>query len=200
MSWTDDSTSQLDNLGYILYYGLAGTGEYEIYYDGSFNPDTFSQNVTGLLTGQEYSFYVVSLNYNGASDASDELTAFTCVEPSDFAAPTFISATTTEITLGWTSPEDNGGCPILTYQLFRNAADGSTPSIQVDASSIDDKPYLDEWEVTGLTATGSEYKFLLKAFNEIGSVTSTETTIVLANVPDTPTSIPTQDYSGTSDT
>lgn len=68
--------------------------------------------------------------------------------------PYYISSTTTSINIGWKSPEDNGGCPIYTYELWRNDGDGTDPSILVDDAAIRGKPYLTSYDVTGLTNLG----------------------------------------------
>jgi hypothetical protein len=76
---------------------------------------------------------------------------------------------------------------------------GGATNIAVDTANIDNKPYLTSFIVsTGLTTLGNTYKFRIRADNEIGYVTSTDTSIVLAAVPVAPPSIPTQDYSQTS--
>jgi hypothetical protein len=46
--------------------------------------------------------------------------------------------------------------------------------IEVDSEQIRDKPYLNEYTITGLTLTGNFYIFKLAIFNEIGSVESLE--------------------------
>jgi hypothetical protein len=111
-----------------------------------------------------------------------------------------MDSTQTSLTVGWSAPDYNGGCPIYTYALMRNDADGLAPSIQVDPSIINNKPYLNSYDVTGLTQLGLPYLFSIRAWNDIGYVESSATSIILAAVPDTPTVVPYQIYSKTTGT
>ena len=61
--------------GYKLAMIKLGTGDSTIVYDGSENSERLFYNVTGLETGQRYTFSVVSVNFNGVSEPSDELVA-----------------------------------------------------------------------------------------------------------------------------
>jgi hypothetical protein len=40
------------------------------------------------------------------------------------------------ITLGWSAPTDNGGCPLLGYKLFRDSGSGGAISTEVDAGIV----------------------------------------------------------------
>lgn len=76
--------------------------------------------------------------------------------------------------------------------MWRDDADGLTPYILVDDTAIRGKPYLTSFNVITLTELGDAYRFFIKAFNDIGSVTSEVSSIILAAVPDTPPLIITQ--------
>ena len=167
-------------------------------YNGNNNPNTLEVNVTGLSTGSIYSFQVLAINYNGLGPLSNELQQIVCLPPASLVTPFYLSSTTQSINLGWSAPLFDGGCPIYSYQLWRNNGDGTTPSIQVDSTIITGKPYLTSYNVTGLTNTGLPYLFYLVALNEVGSVTSSTVSIILAAVPDTPTNIVTQIYAESS--
>jgi hypothetical protein len=79
---------------------------------------------------------VVAINYNGPSEASDALSVHSCVAPSAPGALTRVTGDATTITLAWTSPEDDGGCPLLNYQLMRDSGAGLNDpiAIEVDAA------------------------------------------------------------------
>ena len=64
--------------GYKLAMIKLGTGDSTIVYDGSENSERLFYNVTGLETGQRYTFSVVSVKFNGVSEPSDELVAVVC--------------------------------------------------------------------------------------------------------------------------
>jgi hypothetical protein len=69
--------------------------------------------------------------------------------------------------------------------------------VEVDPSYVADKPYLDQYTITGLTDLGQAHQFTISVTNEIDTSESSATSIILAAVPDTPTSAPTQDFDWT---
>lgn len=107
----------------------------------------------GLKTGQYYAFYVISLDFNSVSEPSDETIAVVCVTPGHIESPKFVAATEDTISLSWQKPFDDGGCPILGYELYISEDSGSTWTI-VDEETIENKPYLVEHTVTSLTNLG----------------------------------------------
>lgn len=61
------------------------------------------------------------------------------------AAPTRVTSTMTTLTLAWTTPLDDGGCPITGYAVFRDDGAGSAINVEVNSASdtnIRDKPTL----------------------------------------------------------
>lgn len=80
--------------GYQLYMATGASGSYSLYYDGDGFPTITSKIVTGLTQGQQYRFKVLALNFNGASAYSSELSTYSCVAPSNMAAPTRTASTT----------------------------------------------------------------------------------------------------------
>ncbi len=198
--WNALTGQDLTVLGYRLYMSQDGQGNNQLIYDGSQNADTRAINVTGLTTGSSYTFFITAINFNGVSQSSDELIQIVCIAPYQISSPYYMDSTQTSLTVGWSAPDYNGGCPIYTYALMRNDADGLAPSIQVDPSIINNKPYLNSYDVTGLTQLGLPYLFSIRAWNDIGYVESSATSIILAAVPDTPTVVPYQIYSKTTGT
>jgi hypothetical protein len=69
----------------------------------------------------------------------------------------------------------------------------------VGVSEIQNRPYLDQYTVSGLTYTGNFYRFKIKAINEVDITISEEESILLAAVPDKPSIEPWQDFSLTND-
>ena len=192
--WTALTAQDLDVEGYGLYMSATGEGnDFELVYDGFSQPDTYAVNITGLSTGKYYSFYLVAKNANGYSNPSNEARWLVCTPPSGLDPPVFSSATANSISLEWSEPDNDGGCPITTYGLFYyNTV--TTAFEEVDQSGIQNKPYITSWTVTGLTDLGDPHLFKLTVANEIDTIESDTVSIILAAVPDTPTSIPTQDY------
>lgn len=145
-----------------------------------------------MSTGDYYAFYVVAVDFNSVSEPSPETVAAVCLPPYHIENPHFISAQKTEITLGWKEPTDDGGCPILGYELLVNDGLGGDVFTAVDVAAIQNRPYITKWTVSGLTLTGNFYKFKIKVINEIDSLTSGAESMLLAAPPDTPTNKPWQ--------
>ena len=93
-------------------------GNLSLVYDGSLNAAITSYLVQGLNTGSYYGFHATSINFNGESLPSDEMTAVVCLAPYHLEKLDFVSATKTSIALSWTQPTSTGGCPILSYAIF----------------------------------------------------------------------------------
>ena len=80
--------------------------------------------------------------------------------PSQPMIPVRLSGTATDIELGWSAPTDDGGCPITGYKIFRDDGAGGLISIEVDPSSVENKPYLNSYIVTlGSNYTGDVFRF-----------------------------------------
>jgi hypothetical protein len=107
----------------------------------------------------------------------------------------------------WTPPDDDGGCSITGYAILAGdedqaSSDGVTYS-EVHSADVRDIPTLSTFTVTelpGTAAAGSNLRFKIMAFNEGGfSLTSTQSLrVVLASVPDQPSSAAARDASVTS--
>jgi len=87
---------------------------------------------------------VSALNYNGEGPKSVPLSIQACVIPSGVPNPVLVSSTITSITISWGSVENDGGCPILSYALFRDDGANGAISTPVDVGTIANKPYLFE--------------------------------------------------------
>ena len=136
-------------------------------YDGTGNTNLLKYYATGLTTGAIYTFNLVALNFNGASDQSTDASFTVCTSPSGLNAPTVYATTETSVSFTWTAPASNGGCSITTYALYSDfGAGGSTFSV-LD-SSIASKPYLRADTVTlASTYTGLTFRVYLTATNSI---------------------------------
>jgi len=147
VQWAESAATEVPILGYKLFMS-ASTGSFSLVYDGSRNPVLRQYTVPNTTTGGQYQFKVVAVNYNGVSPESPELVTYSCVQPTQPAAPARKSGTATTVTLGWAQPSDNGGCPISGYKLYRDDGAGSSVNIEIDAATVNDKPYLQEHTVT----------------------------------------------------
>ena len=89
--------------------------------------------MTGLKTGDSYSFAVQALNFNGASESSDVVSFIICQPPSQFAKPSMASVSRTSITIEWQVPTEEGGCPIYSYSLYQDDGAGGA-LVEIDAA------------------------------------------------------------------
>lgn len=192
----DFPTQDLDIEGYGLY--LSGSGEeadFTLIYDGFSQPTVLTYNVTGLTTGNRYSLYFLAKNYNGYSGSSPESRWLVCLAPSGLDPPLFVSATKTTITLKWSTPESDGGCPITSYDLemYDSGTSSFIPVTPFTSGAYEKiEPYVTSYTVTGLTNLDTAHIFKLKTTNAIATIESTTTSVILAAVPNTPTVAPTQ--------
>lgn len=79
---------------------------------------------------------VSALNYNGEGPKSVPLSIQACVIPSGVPNPVLVSSTITSITISWGSVENDGGCPITGYAIFRD--DGLGGPITTEVNSVSD--------------------------------------------------------------
>jgi hypothetical protein len=88
-------------------------------------PEILEYTVGDLHTGLPYLLSAQTINQNGYSPHSTLATYYPCVNPVSIATPTYVESSQDDlsITIEWRAPEDNGGCAVLGYRLYRD--DGS---------------------------------------------------------------------------
>jgi hypothetical protein len=74
-----------------------------------------------------------------------------CLAPNHIESVRYLSSTKTSINVGWKTPTYTGGCPLLSYSLFVNDGLGGSVFTEVNPVQINNKPYLNSYDVTGLT-------------------------------------------------
>lgn len=140
-------------------------GDFSVIYYGKNVPSLHEYIVTNLVYQRAYRFRIQAENFNGFGDLSDIATFYSCVAPTSLSAPTFVSTTSTSMTIAWEEPTDNGGCPITGYAVFRDDGTGITPAIEINTSNDPDVrniPTLREVTATLLAADlGTTYKFMI---------------------------------------
>lgn len=173
-----------------------GSNEFVLIMNGTDQPERNEFAVLGLQSGERYRFKLQALNFNGASASSPEFTFNACLAPSSLHAPYRLDTTTSSITVGWTEPLDDGGCPVTGYALFRDLADESAPSVEVNSASeatLHSVPTARELVVTNFAASseGKFVRFSVRAYNREGHVDSgTYVAILYAAIPSKPSSTP----------
>ena len=136
------------------------TGEYQVVYSNSQNALLREFDMLDLTTGQLYQLKVSAINFNGESVLSDTLEVYACNFPAQPGRPERVSGTKTSLLLGWIGVEDNGGCPITSYRLYRDNGDAGSISIEVDPDDVRDRPTLTQHDVEfESTETGKFYRF-----------------------------------------
>jgi hypothetical protein len=113
------SATELAASGYKLYMDGANDGNFAVVHDGTGVPGVLELRLTeathGIKEGLAYRFKVTSLNYNGEGPASAEALLYMCLPPADFAAPIYVSSSTSTLNVGWSSPSAVNGCPLSKF-------------------------------------------------------------------------------------
>lgn len=60
-------------------------------------------------------------------------------------------STKTSIEIQWNSPLNDGGCPIIDYDFYRSDNTALSTLIEDGVSTLNYKPYITNYEATGLT-------------------------------------------------
>jgi hypothetical protein len=82
---------------------------------------TITDTDHGLVTGSIYDFKVVATNDVGSSLFSPKLENIMAAQlPTPPIDPVQVYSTSTTITYDWSDPEDNGGTPILDFEIYWN--------------------------------------------------------------------------------
>jgi hypothetical protein len=83
------------------------------------------------------------LNFNGAGLFSSILQVYSCEDIRSVAAPYYVTSTSTSLTIGWTSPVQDGGCSITGFKLFvDDALNIGDPINEVNSISVSNQPSL----------------------------------------------------------
>lgn len=90
-----------------------------------------------MVTGNKYTFRVITVNFNGKSTPSTSFTYNACTVPSGMQAPVRIDlgSTTNNLIIRWQEPKDDGGCPITGYSVYRDDSRGSAVNIEINKDS-----------------------------------------------------------------
>jgi hypothetical protein len=118
-----------------------------------------------------------------------------CVAPSLLRPAYLIQALPNAITIGWHGPEDDGGCPITGYAVFRDNSNDSTVDIEINSvndASIRDSPVLRKVTANNFSPSteGLWFRFKVRVFNREGFFDSNLIRVLNAGPPLSPTFAP----------
>lgn len=105
IKWDAVTDVSLATTGYKLYRDDGNNGNFNLVYDGTGKPGTLYYYDKTMTSGKAYRYKVRSINFNGESDDSDESLIYNCLAPTDIALPSYVSSTSTTLTLKWSSPK-----------------------------------------------------------------------------------------------
>jgi hypothetical protein len=161
IEWSIEPDTEIPITGYVLEWDNAeGDGVFYEIWNGRGRPDGLSYTINAR-TGLKYSFRHKALNSNGESPYSEVLEAYACVSPSAPGRPTWITSTTTSISLSWIRSTDDGGCPVIEYRLYRDAGDGSgVASTEVQANDLRGNSQATSQVVTDLPPASLGHSFV----------------------------------------
>jgi hypothetical protein len=193
-SWTEGDLYEAELVGYNIFIndGYNSPGGVPALVATIDDTSVRSYVHTDLVANYPYSVQVSVITTVGESERSAILETRSCGLPSAPDPPTRLSWTDVPaaLTVQWTAPAEDNGCPIQGYRLYiDNDLDGVTdgeiyPGVGNDADPTDANldPTVLEFEQQGLTAK-QDYAFRVRAYNTLGSVYSDWATITAAGEP-----------------
>jgi predicted phage tail protein len=168
---------------YVVQYSSNSGSSWTTFSDGTSTSTTAT--ITDLSNGTAYIFQVAAVNAAGTgsySTPSSSVTPYTTP-----GAPTGVVGTagSSQVSLSWTAPSDNGGALITDYAIQYSSNGGGTWIPFTDGESANTSTV-----VTGL-ANGTEYTFQVAAINAAGTGTYSASSLGVTPVttPGAPTSV-----------
>ena len=189
--WDPVASSDLPVTGYTLEMDDGLGGDFTEIYDGRENLQIFEYEVAGLVSQRLYRFRVAGIDVNGVGQFSTPVALRACKPPETLAQPEILSISKTEFEMGWEDPLIFGGCPVTSFQLYRDDGELGEVSIPIDPDEVALRT--DRYKFTVVldeTFTGKSMRVKVEASNVMGSVTSRATQFTLSDVPGKPTPAP----------
>lgn len=177
-------------LGFRLRMTDAATQETKVIYDNPSNQNVLEFLADGLTPGGTYSFSVLGVNFNGEGALwSPDATFRACTAPSGVAVPALTEQSATQLSFSWQAPAVDGGCPTTTYELWLdNKVTGLLEQTYTGAAHV-----MQTTVSISATYLGQNFRYLLKAVNDIGSGSSLVGYALFAAVPNAPSAGPASD-------
>ena len=179
-SWTEPANGGRPIQGYkIMWDQGSAVASYAQYQDTASTATSLTIS-EGLTTGETYTFTVLAYNSVDDGQESDPLSIMVATLPS---VPLSLqrdeqNTSKQQVSLLWTPPSDNGGTPILNYQIEFDQGLGSDSSFVVAESAHEGTSFSKSEDIV----TGTGYRFRLRARNAIGLSPSTDALLIYAAV------------------
>jgi Fibronectin type III domain len=111
--------------------------------------------------------------------------------------PTWITSNETSITIKWSAPTDDGGCPVREYRVYRDDGLNGSVITSVQTSELIGIHYARELVVTDLplSSIGNRFRFRVVVFTDLaiaGVSSNISASFILADRPDQPSAAPTR--------
>lgn len=103
---------------YRVYLDDGSGNDPQLVYDTGLKSLTNLVSIAGLNIGHTYTLSVKSVNVIGESEASNLLTVFAGIAPTQIKSLMWESSSTTSVTVKWALPESNGGLPLTKFTLY----------------------------------------------------------------------------------
>ena len=140
VGWTAPESEYLPILGYNLEMDDGFSGPFSLVYSGVENAQQLDFVVSNLVAPRFYRFRVYAIDVNGAGAYSEESSIQACIPPSELGRPLVSDIGKTSFTLSWSAPLLFGGCPVTSYELWRDQGDGGEVNVLIDAESFPSRP------------------------------------------------------------
>jgi hypothetical protein len=139
---------------------------------------------TGIELGNTYTYVVKAANSAGDSNSSSPTQVLYATVPD---APINVMSTLVDnnIEVSWNFPLNNGGSSITNYKVY-----SVLNSVETLLTTVSSSEY--SYLITSGITLGSQYTYIVRAINSVGSSAASESTVILyAKAPGAPTNIST---------
>jgi len=109
--------------------------------------------------------------------------------------PAWITSTETNIKIEWEAPTDDGGCPVIEYQIYRDDGQGGSVNTLIHYEELKGIYYARSLTVTDLpvSSVGKRFRFKVRVVTNFATVDSAVSeSMILADRPDKPSMAPTR--------
>ena len=180
--------------GYKVQVDDGLNGDFSDIFYGKNVPSLHQYILKNLVAQRGYRFRIQAENFNGFGLFSNIVTYYTCLPPSQLDPVQKVYSTATSMVVNWTSPADDGGCPITGYALYRDDGITEIPLIEVNTGNdplVRNIPTLRQVtaQLTSVSL-GSWITYQVQTFNSEGTVSSQTVKLLFAIPPAQPSAGP----------